>query len=212
MLFEKTRHPDKSLYCHPGSREVASSTMVVPAFIERRYDEMVDERSRDGNSDSMTSKMSSLDIKNHRNDMKLQSNGHCLPPIQESDSLMRSKTNGNLMSDKENNNNIENTDSSNPQKGDLPTNSFNLNINLPKGQSLRHPLKHSWTFWYFDMNGGAANWDENLKKIVDVSTVEDFWAVYHHMKEVSQLDSGCDYSLFKVIACIIILTTTFVLF
>lgn len=194
MLFEKARHPDQSLYIHPGSLGVDNPTMLVPAFIERRYDEMVDERSRDGNSNSLTTKMSSLDIKNNRIDMKPPTNNHCLPPIQESDNVIRSEVNGSSLSDTENNNNIENTDSI--SKEDLATSCIQ-NINLAEGSTLRHPLKHSWTFWYFDMNGGAANWDENLKKIVAVSTVEDFWAVYHHMKEVSQLDSGCDYALFK---------------
>merc|ERR1719220_2248602 len=72
-----------------------------------------------------------------------------------------------------------------------------VSTNIPTENCLRHPLKHSWTFWYFDMNGGAASWDENLKKVCDVSTIEDFWAVYHHMQEVAALESGCDYALFK---------------
>ena len=68
-----------------------------------------------------------------------------------------------------------------------PEDSSVQNINQGKEHSLKHPLKQSWTFWYFDMNGGAANWDENLKKVVDVGTIEDFWAVYIYTSQHGKL-------------------------
>jgi len=64
-------------------------------------------------------------------------------------------------------------------------------IGLPK-----HPLQNDWTLWYFK-NDRSKNWEDNLKRVITFSTVEDFWALYNHIEVVSQLGNGCDYSLFK---------------
>ena len=63
-------------------------------------------------------------------------------------------------------------------------------------KSIKHPLRNSWTLWYF-MNDKSIGWEENLKAVSTVSYIEDFWALYHHVTKVSDLRSGCDYSLFK---------------
>jgi len=165
--------------------------MGVPNFIERRYDDMVAARSRDGDSDSVTTKVSNISSNNNRHEMKYSPSNPNLQPILELDNEARSENN--IRSLKETKNN-ENTDIIHTKE---PEDSSIQNTNQGKEHSLKHPLKQSWTFWYFDMNGGAANWDENLKKVVDVGTIEDFWAVYHHMQNVSTLESGCDYALFK---------------
>jgi translation initiation factor 4E len=47
----------------------------------------------------------------------------------------------------------------------------------PKEYNVKHPLQNTWTLW-FDNPGKKANqtnWSENLKEIVNVNTVEDFW-------------------------------------
>lgn len=47
----------------------------------------------------------------------------------------------------------------------------------PKDYNMKHPLQSTWTLW-FDNPGKKANsnnWSENLKEIVNVNTVEDFW-------------------------------------
>ncbi len=62
--------------------------------------------------------------------------------------------------------------------------------------SLKHPLSYSWTLWYF-ANDGRQEWEDNLKQVSTFRTVEDFWALYHHIASVSELRSGCDYSLFR---------------
>ena len=41
------------------------------------------------------------------------------------------------------------------------------------------------------------NWEAQMKAIVDVTTVEDFWQVYNYIEPVSNLNEGQDYSLFK---------------
>ena len=40
-------------------------------------------------------------------------------------------------------------------------------------------------------------WDERMTKIMTFSTVEDFWAVYHHVALPSRLHIGADYMVFK---------------
>ena len=41
------------------------------------------------------------------------------------------------------------------------------------------------------------NYEENMKKIATFSSVEDFWAVYGHLKRPSDLPNVSDYHLFK---------------
>jgi len=60
----------------------------------------------------------------------------------------------------------------------------------------KHPLQNDWTLWYFK-NDRSKNWEDNLKRVITFSYVEDFWALYNHIETVSLLSSGCDYSLFK---------------
>ena len=61
---------------------------------------------------------------------------------------------------------------------------------------MKHPLENTWTFWY-QKNDPNVNWEQQLKQIVDVATIEDFWAVFHHLESASNLQEGQDYSLFK---------------
>lgn len=52
----------------------------------------------------------------------------------------------------------------------------------PKNYNVKHPLQNTWTLW-FDNPGkkaNAASWSQNLKEIVDVDTVEDFWGYILH--------------------------------
>lgn len=60
----------------------------------------------------------------------------------------------------------------------------------------KHPLQSSWTLWYFK-NDRSKDWESNQKKVITFSTVEDFWALYNHIEIASELNQGCDYSLFK---------------
>lgn len=61
---------------------------------------------------------------------------------------------------------------------------------------LTFPLEDSWTFWYFKIDRNC-DWKDNLTKVTTVSTVEQFWSVFNHLKSASRLDHNCDYSLFK---------------
>jgi len=66
---------------------------------------------------------------------------------------------------------------------------------------VRHPLKTPWTLWYDDSLGGGkrpqGTWGEQIKEVLTVSTVEDFWRLYNNVAPPSQLPPGCSYNLFR---------------
>eukprot|EP00033_Pygsuia_biforma_P002017 GCRY01002243.1.p1 GENE.GCRY01002243.1~~GCRY01002243.1.p1 ORF type:complete len:220 (+),score=3.70 GCRY01002243.1:27-686(+) len=62
---------------------------------------------------------------------------------------------------------------------------------------MSHPITPC-TFWVtkkFEKNMGE--YGDNIKKIATVTTLEEFWAVYSHLKPPSALPNGWDYSFFK---------------
>ena len=61
---------------------------------------------------------------------------------------------------------------------------------------MKHPLENIWTFWY-QKNDPSVKWEAQMKPIVSVGTVEDFWQVYNYLEPASNLQEGQDYSLFK---------------
>ncbi|RXH76126.1 hypothetical protein DVH24_019014 [Malus domestica] len=63
-----------------------------------------------------------------------------------------------------------------------------------------HPLKHKFVFWYTRRTPGIrsqTSYEDNIKKIVDFSTVEGFWVSYCHLARPSSLPSPTDLHLFK---------------
>ncbi|KAI7906403.1 translation initiation factor eIF 4e-like domain-containing protein [Cokeromyces recurvatus] len=69
----------------------------------------------------------------------------------------------------------------------------------PKNYNVKHPLQNTWTLW-FDNPGkkaNAASWSQNLKEIVDVNTVEDFWGVHNNIVKVNHLEISSNYHVFK---------------
>ncbi|KAI8148859.1 translation initiation factor eIF 4e-like domain-containing protein [Fennellomyces sp. T-0311] len=83
----------------------------------------------------------------------------------------------------------------NDNKEEPVTTVFHDRINY----NVKHPLHNSWTLW-FDNPGKKANaqsWSQNLKEIVTVETVEDFWGVYNNIAKVNHLESNSNYHFFK---------------
>ncbi|KAG8649855.1 hypothetical protein MANES_08G145200v8 [Manihot esculenta] len=63
-----------------------------------------------------------------------------------------------------------------------------------------HPLKHKFVFWYTRRTPGVrtqTSYEDNIKKIVEFSTVEGFWVCYCHLARPSSLPSPTDLHLFK---------------
>ncbi|KAK3198098.1 hypothetical protein Dsin_021513 [Dipteronia sinensis] len=67
-------------------------------------------------------------------------------------------------------------------------------------KSPLHSLKHKFVFWYTRRTPGVrtqSSYEDNIKKIVDFSTVEGFWVCYCHLARSSSLPSPTDLHLFK---------------
>ncbi|KAF9348260.1 Eukaryotic translation initiation factor 4E type 2 [Mortierella sp. AD094] len=69
---------------------------------------------------------------------------------------------------------------------------------LVSGGSL-HPLHFNWVFWFMHRAPGSKilNYESSMKKIATFGSVEDFWAVYSHLKRPHELPTVSDYHLFK---------------
>eukprot|EP01059_Diplonema_ambulator_P012189 TRINITY_DN22416_c0_g1_i1.p1 TRINITY_DN22416_c0_g1~~TRINITY_DN22416_c0_g1_i1.p1 ORF type:complete len:198 (+),score=24.98 TRINITY_DN22416_c0_g1_i1:54-596(+) len=63
----------------------------------------------------------------------------------------------------------------------------------------KHPLEHRWTMWYdsFKKTDPDKSYEENLMKVSDFDTVEDFWSTYNHIKRPTSLEFGANYHVFK---------------
>ncbi|RYO79730.1 hypothetical protein DL764_009990 [Monosporascus ibericus] len=63
-----------------------------------------------------------------------------------------------------------------------------------------HPLRDSWVFWFrppISKANGYVEYEKSVHAIAQVSTVEEFWAVYRHLNHPSALPEKSDYHLFK---------------
>lgn len=61
---------------------------------------------------------------------------------------------------------------------------------------VKHPLQHSWTLWYYEPDRNKS-WEDNQNQVSTFNTVEDFWSLFTHIKQPSEVKIGSDYSLFK---------------
>lgn len=86
---------------------------------------------------------------------------------------------------------------SNPDADSSETNETTKALILMNKQlELIHPLEHQWSFWYLKNQQGK-DWQENLMKLATFSYVEEFWALFNHLRVASRLPPSCDYMLFK---------------
>lgn len=60
-----------------------------------------------------------------------------------------------------------------------------------------HPLKHSWVVWYRSPGSKFQDYEKSTQKIATFGTVEEFWAVYSHLKRPNTLPHVSDYHVFK---------------
>lgn len=70
---------------------------------------------------------------------------------------------------------------------------------LSKAITTKHPLEHSWTFWFDNPSGKSkqAAWGSSIRPIYTFSTAEDFWSVYNNIHHPSKLAVGADFHCFK---------------
>ncbi|RIA82082.1 translation initiation factor eIF 4e-like domain-containing protein [Glomus cerebriforme] len=69
----------------------------------------------------------------------------------------------------------------------------------PSPTSEIHPLHFTWVFWFMHRSPGSKilNYESSMKKIAAFSSIEDFWAVYSHLRRPHELPNISDYHLFK---------------
>ena len=53
-----------------------------------------------------------------------------------------------------------------------------------------------WRFWCTDDNKKAVSYEDRVHSVDSFKTIEDFWAVYSHMKRLDDIPTGYDYHLF----------------
>jgi len=66
--------------------------------------------------------------------------------------------------------------------------------------SSSHPLRNSWVFWFrppISKSNGYLEYEKTLHAMAGADTVEDFFAVYQHLKRPSSLPLVSDYHIFK---------------
>lgn len=61
------------------------------------------------------------------------------------------------------------------------------------------PCRFTFWFTYFQKSKDKQmeEFQDNLRKIADFDTAEEFWGIYQHMKRPSTLPRGCEFFLFK---------------
>ncbi|KAI8638806.1 translation initiation factor eIF 4e-like domain-containing protein [Parasitella parasitica] len=66
-------------------------------------------------------------------------------------------------------------------------------------QDKSHALHYGWVFWFMHRSRGEkiTDYEGAMKKIATFNTIEEFWAVYSHLRRPSELPNISDYHLFK---------------
>ncbi|KAJ3435166.1 eukaryotic translation initiation factor 4e-1 [Anaeramoeba flamelloides] len=59
-----------------------------------------------------------------------------------------------------------------------------------------HPLQNKWTMWV-DGYTQSRNWGEDLVKIIEFQTIEEFWGMYENLAKISKTKNGTNFHLFK---------------
>ncbi|KAG1148557.1 hypothetical protein G6F37_010467 [Rhizopus arrhizus] len=65
--------------------------------------------------------------------------------------------------------------------------------------SIKHPLQNTWTLW-FDNPGkktSAQSWADNLKEVISIENVEDFWSTFNNVCKINHLSPNSNFHLFK---------------
>ncbi|KAI9176131.1 eukaryotic translation initiation factor 4E [Blastocladiella emersonii ATCC 22665] len=65
----------------------------------------------------------------------------------------------------------------------------------PSGEC--HPLHCRWTVSYNGPSKNKTNWEENVKTVMHLETVEDFWGLFNNIPRVDELAPSSDYNLFR---------------
>ena len=64
-------------------------------------------------------------------------------------------------------------------------------------QTVQHPLNSKWTVWFDFSAQRSASWEANLRALMEVGTVEDWWALYDRLPKMTELEAGSNVSVFR---------------
>ncbi|GJQ13323.1 hypothetical protein GpartN1_g5114.t1 [Galdieria partita] len=62
-----------------------------------------------------------------------------------------------------------------------------------------HPLQFSWSLWYSSSGKRLTfqSYEQSLKRVATFRTVEEFWGVFNHIPQPSQIAPKADFHIFK---------------
>ncbi|OAL38088.1 hypothetical protein AYO20_02540 [Fonsecaea nubica] len=63
--------------------------------------------------------------------------------------------------------------------------------------SSEHPLRNTWNLFYRPPANKFSDYEKSTLKLASISSVENFWTIYSHLKRPSLLPSVSDYHIFK---------------
>jgi translation initiation factor 4E len=67
----------------------------------------------------------------------------------------------------------------------------------PAGAGSPWPLKYSWVIWYRPPTSKNSDYEKSTKPMCKISTAQQFWKVYSHLRRPSALPTVSDYHFFK---------------
>ncbi|EXJ76513.1 translation initiation factor 4E [Cladophialophora psammophila CBS 110553] len=63
--------------------------------------------------------------------------------------------------------------------------------------SSEHPLRNTWNLFYRPPANKFSDYEKSTLKLASISSVENFWTIYSHLKRPSLLPTVSDYHIFK---------------
>lgn len=93
----------------------------------------------------------------------------------------------------------EERDSSKRQSARKPQSGLQTPVNEAPSRELAQPwpLKYSWIIYYRPPTNKNSDYEKSMKPMCRISTAQDFWKVYKHLKRPSLLPAVSDYHFFK---------------
>ncbi|KIS65675.1 uncharacterized protein UMAG_06377 [Mycosarcoma maydis] len=92
-----------------------------------------------------------------------------------------------------------------PSNTDANANEYRTVFQDANNFNVKHPLYNSWTLWFDNPSqkgmasarGSKESWGDDMNKVVDFDSVEEFWGLYNNVVPPSELPQKANYYLFK---------------
>ncbi|KAK5107941.1 hypothetical protein LTR62_000546 [Meristemomyces frigidus] len=82
-------------------------------------------------------------------------------------------------------------------KTPAPSNLADQGLGSATKETQAWPLKHSWVIYYRPPTGKNTDYEKSIKPLCRMTSVQDFWAVYAHLRRPSTLPTVSDYHFFR---------------